>query len=180
MYINPIVQLFGQNGGKAWSDQAGSFLLLIDVKSDYKTTLPLLVEKIKKYPEVFDPKVNKNAVRVVITGNRPDPADFIQYPEVISFDGKFNLKYDEQQLKRVALYSENLWVFTQWKGKDSIPVKDLVRLKFVIDSVHCLKSAVRFWNAPDNLIAWKTLMDLKVDYINTDHINELSDFLSTK
>ena len=180
MYLMPIVRLFHKNGGRAWADQPGSFILLIDVKSEYELTLRVLVEKLKKYPNVFDRKVNSNAVRVVITGNRPDPEYFTNYPDFISFDGKLNLNYTDQQRQRIAMFSENLTQLSSWKDKEPLTIKDETRLKQVIDSVHHFNYPIRFWNAPDEPKAWKTLMELKVDYINTDHITELSVFLSAK
>ena len=180
LYIQPIVKYFKANNGKAWGDFDGSFQLLIDLKTEVIPTLPLLVEQLKKYPTVFDPAVNKNAIHVVITGNRPEPADFNKYPPFIFFDGHFNLKYDAQQLKRIALYSENLRVFTSWNGKEAMKEKDEARLKQVVDSVHGINNKVRFWNAPDTENAWNQFMKLKVEYINTDHIQELADYLNKK
>jgi len=180
LYIQPIVRLFRKNGGKVWSDYPSTFQLMIDLKTAVEPTLSLLVEKLKKYPDVFDSNQNNNAIRVVITGNRPDPSGFSKYPLFIWFDGNVTLKYDEQQLKRVALYSENLAGFTSWKGKEAILEKEEIRLKQVIDSVHGLNKKIRFWNAPDDAYAWKTLMNLKVDYLNTDHIQELSTYLQNK
>jgi alkaline phosphatase len=179
LYLQPIVALFKKNGGTAWNDSPASFQLLIDLKTGVEPTLSLLMEQLKKYPEVFDPSVNKNAVRVTITGNRPKPEEFKNYPAFISFDGNIDKKYDTGQLKRVALYSENLGNFTRWKGSEAMPEKEAARLKQIIDSVHGIHKTIRFWNAPDTPAAWKTLMNLKVDFINTDHIPELSTFLNT-
>ena len=179
LYLLPIVKLFRSNGGKAWKEGSSGFQLLIDLKTEFEPTLSLLAEKLKKYPDVFDPAVNKLAIRITITGNRPKPEEFKNYPAYISFDGNINKKYDASQLKRVALYSENLGNFTRWKGMDAIPEKEETRLKQIIDSVHGIGKGIRFWNAPDTPAAWKTLMDLKVDFINTDHIPELSTFLNT-
>ena len=179
LYLQPIVSLFRKNNGKAWNDNPSTFQLLIDLKTDVEPTLSLLIEKLKKYPDVFDPAVNKNAVHVTITGNRPKPSDFVKYPEFISFDGNVILKYDKEQLKRVAMYSENLADFTSWRDSAPIPEKEELRLKQIIDSVHGINKKIRFWNAPDTSNAWRILMNLKVDYINTDHIPELSSYLKT-
>ena len=179
LYILPIVKLFRSNGGKAWKDNPANFQLLIDLKTASETTLSLLVEKLKKYPEVFDPSVNKNAIRVTITGNRPKPEEFKNYPNFIFFDGNIDKRYDSTQLKRIALYSENLKTLTKWNGNENIPEKEELRLKQVIDSIHGLKKQIRFWNAPDHSTAWKTLMNMRVDYINTDHIPELSAYLKS-
>jgi alkaline phosphatase len=178
LYIQPIVKLVRHNKGKAWNDHPSAFQLLIDLKTPAEPTLSLLAEKLKKYPDVFDLNVNENGIRVVITGNRPTPSEFANYPEFIWFDGILKQYYNEEQLKRVALYSENLRIFTMWPGDKELFPKDKIRLKSVIDSVHSLKKKIRFWNAPDDIFAWKTFMNLGVDYINTDHINELSEFLN--
>lgn len=179
LYIQPIVRLFRNNGRKAWNDHPSTFQLTIDLKTEVEPTLPLLVELLKKYPDVFNPKQNKNVVRIVITGNRPEPSDFRNYPDFVFFDGNVNRKYDDQQLQRIALFSENLRSFTSWNGKGFIPQNEEKRLRQVIDSVHGLTKKIRFWNAPDTDVAWKILMNLKADYINTDHILELANYLKT-
>jgi alkaline phosphatase len=180
LYIQPIVKLFTENGGKPWNNISSTFQLLIDLKTSVEPTLSLLVEKLKRYPKVFDPEVNKNAVRIVITGNRPDPSEFEKYPGFIMFDGILNQEYDSRQLQRIALYSENLRKFTLWPGEGKIMEKDKIRLQNIIDSVHSLNKKIRFWNAPDDLNAWKTFIDMHVDYLNTDHIIKLADFLNNR
>jgi len=178
LYLKPIVETVRKNKGKAWPDNSYSFQLLIDLKTTVEPTLPLLVEQIAKYPDVFDPSINPNAVRIVITGNRPDPSEFSKYPDYICFDGLVNLNYSGQQLNRIALYSENLKKFTAWTGKGEIVEKERIRLQNTIDSIHGLGKKVRFWNAPDDTEAWNILMRMKVDYINTDSIVKLSNFLN--
>ena len=41
-----------------------------------------------------------------------------------------------------------------------------------------LKKKIRFWNSPDDINAWNTFMNMKIDFINTDHIRELADYLN--
>ena len=180
LYIHPIVTSFRENRGKAWKDSPFTYQLLIDIKTEIEPALSILTEKLKLYPDVFNPSVNKNAIRIVITGNRPEPSGFRNYPRFIFFDGKLNTKYNRNQLKRVALFSANMKQFTQWNGETTIPVKEEEHLKQVIDSVHGLNKKIRFWNAPDTISSWKTLMEMNVDYINTDEISELSGFLLSK
>jgi alkaline phosphatase len=177
LYLQPIVKLFRKNGGKAWGDHSSTFQLMIDLKTKVDPTLPLLVELLKKYPDVFNSDGNKNAISIVITGNRPVPSDFNKFPTWILFDGNVTLKYDVRQLKRVALYSENLENFSKWKGKMVMDLEEEKKLVQIIDSVHGLNKKIRFWNAPDTAFAWRTLMRLKVDYINTDHIQDLATYL---
>ncbi|HBC79766.1 MAG TPA: alkaline phosphatase [Bacteroidales bacterium] len=177
LYIRPIVRIFRQNGGRAWTDNPGTFQLLIDLKTPVEPTLSLLIQKLIQYPEVFNPQINKNAIRIVITGNRPMPAEFINYPAFVFFDGNVALKYNKKQLKRIALYSENFRNFSSWNGEGEINEKENIRLKSVIDSVHSMKKKIRYWNAPDDNNSWNIFMSMKIDFINTDHIRELADHL---
>jgi alkaline phosphatase len=39
---------------------------------------------------------------------------------------------------------------------------------------------VRFWDAPDFPQGWQQLMRLRVDFINTDHIQQLVDYLDAQ
>lgn len=180
LYIIPIVKLFKENRGMAWPNYPGSFQLLIDLKTNYQPTLDLLVEKLKKYPEVFDQSKNPNAVCIVITGNRPTPGLFRNYPDFILFDGDLNQNYTEEQRKRIALFSHDFGRFSKWKGEGTVPEVEQKRLKQVIDSVHSLNCKIRFWNAPDNEKAWETLINMKADCINTDHIDDLSNYLKNQ
>jgi alkaline phosphatase len=120
LYIQPIVRIFRQNGGRAWKDNPKTFQLLIDLKTTIDPTLSLLIKKLMQYPDVFNPGMNKNAVRIVITGNRPEPAEFIKYPRFIFFDGNLDQEYSKKQLKRIALYSANFRIFSSWNGTGDI------------------------------------------------------------
>ena len=178
LYIQPIVARFKANKGKAWSDREGTFQLLIDLKTPVEPTLSLLAGKLKKYPEVFDQTANPNAVKIVISGNQPEPSQYSNYPAIISFDGRPNQKFSPEQLKRVAIISDNLANHIEWRGKAPISDEERNKLKALISPIHELKKPVRFWNSPDMPEAWQVMKSLQVDFINTDHIQELADFLN--
>lgn len=177
LYIRPAVRLFRQNGGRAWKDSPGTFQLLIDIKTPFEPALSLLVKKLEKYPDVFNPRINKAAVRIVISGNRPEPLKFRSYPDYIFFDGLLNQKYSRKELKRIPLYSANFRNYSSWNGTGDIIEKEKIRMETIIDSVHTLRKKIRFWNTPDNINSWNTFMKMKVDFINTDHIIKLTEFL---
>jgi alkaline phosphatase len=177
LYLQPIVKLFNQNKGKPWPDSNASFQLLIDLKTTTEPTLSLLVEKLKKHPSIFNPEINKYAIRIIITGNRPDPSSFVRYPKFIFFDGILNQKYTPEELLRVPLFSENIKQFSGWDGKGLIIETERIRLEQIADSLHSLNKKIRFWNCPDDENAWKTYMSLHIDYLNTDHIVKLSEYL---
>ncbi len=179
MYIAPIVERFRANNGRAWKNSEGTFQLLIDLKSPAEPTLKILAEQLARYPEIFNPEVNPFAVRIAISGNRPEPADWSNYPNFICFDGELNRSYEADQLERILLFSDNLKNHTSWRGEGGLPEPDRQRLLQTIESVHRMGKKIRFWNAPDTPLAWKTFKDLRVDVINTDHIQALKNFLDS-
>ena len=167
-YIEPIVSLYQLNKGRAWRGSDKYFVLLIDLKTPADPTLDILIKKLQLYPEVFDPKVNPYAVRVVISGSRPDVSTFPDYPSIISFDGTLQ-EYSPQQLERIHIISLNFVFFSRWDGQGSIKEDELKRLQETITTVHASGKPIRFWGSPDGEIAWQTFHQLGIDYINTDH-----------
>ncbi|MDR1171107.1 MAG: phosphatidylinositol-specific phospholipase C/glycerophosphodiester phosphodiesterase family protein [Bacteroidales bacterium] len=173
LYIQPLVLRYEQNRNKPWPDYDGKLQLLIDLKTPAASTLGLLVDRLKQYPDVFDRSVNPHAVQIVITGNMPKPADFGMYPSFIMFDGRPSTTYSPEQLERIALYSA-AWNMPKSK---SLTAADRTKVEETIRTVHELNKKIRFWATDDTPEAWKMLMDLGVDYINTDKINELAEYL---
>lgn len=177
LYLKPIVQLFEQNKGR-WAgktvspDRRYSFQLMVDVKSEAVPTLKQLLEAVAPYREYFDRSLNPMAVQLVISGNRPTIDTWIDYPPFIQFDGRPNEVYDNETLKRVALFSDTYRNYSRWNGEGELPDQDRETLKRVIKRTRNYDKPIRFWAIPDTPTAWKQLAKLGVDYINTDKAAE--------
>ena len=176
LYLKPVVEVFKRNQGKAWAASDNHLQLLIDLKTPVVPTLDILVSKLNAYPEVFDPAVNPDAVRVVISGNRPDPADFSKYPSYIYFDGRINQTYTQEELSRVPLFSEPFSDCSKWDGEGAIIDSEKKMLEALIQKAHSLGKPIRFWGAPDTITAWKVLSAMGVDFINTDQPEACTNF----
>ncbi len=172
LYLDPLQRAIETNHGYPYVDTAKELQLLVDVKTDSVNTLNKLIEILKNYPSI----INCLKIKIAISGNRPSPETFTNYPSYIHFDGVLSENYSPEALSKIVMLSDNFWHYSKWYGVDPIPAKDYEVLKHVIKKAHDLKQKVRFWNAPDNLVAWRTFESLQVDYINTDHIAELADF----
>ena len=125
LYVEPLVTLFGRNGGRAWKDSGEHLQLMVELKSATEPTLQAVAALLGRYPEVFDPAVNPEAVRIVVTGRVPAPADFGKYPSYIRFDGVWDADYTPAQLERIALVSADFSDYSQWNGKGSIDIDHL-------------------------------------------------------
>ena len=171
LYIRPLLKELQKNSTRKVN-------LLIDIKENYKESLQLLMkelEPLKKYL-VTDSDTGKQ-VTILISGERPPPAEYKNYPRYVFFDDDLKLFHLPDEWKRVGLVSLSFERYSKWKGEGTIQARDWDTLKFTVDSVHRSGKKIRFWAAPDNENSWKMQMKLGVDLIGTDKIAELSHFL---
>jgi YVTN family beta-propeller protein len=173
LYLTPLTKFIKQNGGFPYKDKTKKLQLLIDVKSDSVLTLNALVILLKKFPAIIQ---NPN-IRIVISGNRPEENTYTTYPPFIWFDGRLNKEYNKTTLSKIGLLSNDLKDFSKWNGKSELPEKDRQTIKNLVEKAHAQKKPIRFWATPDFPSAWKEIMSLQIDYLNTDHIEAISDFL---
>jgi alkaline phosphatase len=172
LYLEPLSSKLKKLEGKAYpSDKP--LILMIDIKSDGEETLKVIVQQLKMFPEIIS---NKN-VKVVISGNRPAALKWASYPEFIYFDGRVNENYTQQELSRVEMISQDLKELTVWNGKGVLTQADLEKIQSTIKKVHDQHKKMRFWATQDNVNTWMTLMNLKVDFIGTDNVAGLTEFI---
>src|SRR5690606_39181498 len=140
-------------------------------------TLKKLEEVLKDYGDIL--KGNKARVSIVISGNRPKPHEYSNYPDYMQFDYQSITEISDLPLDKIALISLNFNKLSTWKGEGKIITREQKELKNAIEIAHSLNKPIRFWATPDGKIAWKTLLDLGVDYINTDKPFEARFYLET-
>lgn len=175
LYLDPISKQIKLNKGNIYPDPKKNLQLLIDIKQDYKTSLNALIKALKKYPEI----TGNNGIKIVITGGRPQPSDFKNYPSYLYFDGDLDKNYTVDELKRIGLFSADLPQLVKWNGKGIPRDEETDKVKKAVEKAHAQQKSIRFYGAPDFTNAWVNLMDLGVDYINTDHIPDLKKFMNT-
>ena len=173
-YFNPILNCLQKNNGYPYSETGKKLQMLIDIKTDSIHTLDALIILLKKYPQLIRCKY----LTWVITGNRPDESLFTGYPDFIRFDGELHKDYSKAALTKISLMSDDFTIYSLWNGENNLSEQDASILDSAVKKSHGLHQPVRFWNAPDKPNAWKQLMDLRVDYINTDFIQKLAAFLN--
>ncbi len=175
LYLKPLQASVRKNNGQVYSDSSRHLQLLIDLKTAAIPTLEVLLNELKRYPELIVCKT----LQFVITGNRPAVESYIQYPSWLLFDGELSLPYSPPALSKIALFSDNFANYTKWNGKGKLPQNEKNKISNAIALAHRQHKKIRFWNAPDIVNSWYHYLDMEVDFINTDHIELLSGFLQT-
>jgi hypothetical protein len=173
LYIKPLVGFIKANNGYVYEDTTQSLVLMLDIKSDAKSTLDKIIYTISAYPEITGCKT----LKVLISGNKPMAKNYTSYPSYIWFDGLLSSNYKPEELARIYILSDNFINYTTWKGLDAFPAKSWEALQKAVAKGHSLGKKVRFWNTPDFVDGWQKVLELDVDYIDTYSIKSLAEFL---
>lgn len=170
LYIKPLQQVL-RDGKKR------PLILLIDIKADHQTSLSLLQKEIEPLKAYLNEPGKPGPVTIVISGERPSPEDYKNFPLYIYFDADLKKDHTQEQWSRVALVSLAFNRISKWKGETEPAVNELEPVKNIIDSVHGLGKPIRFWAAPDTKLSWQWQKRLGVDLVGTDRIQELYSIL---
>lgn len=175
MYLEPLLYALKK-------DTARRVCLLVDIKDDHTKTLPKLEKELKILDDFLLTRANsKGRLKILISGNRPQGADFHKYDSMFWFDDDLTYPHDAAQWARIGQVSLNFEKWSKWKGNGVIPEADRLRLKKTVDSVHRYTfKLVRFWGAPDTRDSWEAQLNFGADIIGTDKIEQLADYLSIK
>jgi alkaline phosphatase len=149
---------------------------LIDIKSDALPTLEKLIEILAKYPKL----TTSDNISFVISGNRPPPELYINYPSYIQFDHQSSeILSNSAQWEKVAMISQPFSKFSSWNGKGRLTKTDYDLVLNAIKTAHSYQKPFRFWACPDSKTAWKAFTNLGVDFINTDMPYEAKTYLNS-
>ena len=176
LYLRPLMKHIKKNNGSPYREKGKTLQLLIELKSSPDIELKAIDTLFKKYPLIRDNRL----MIILFTGRRPSDKAMASAPSYMYFDGAPEEQYNAAAEKRIKLYSDDFSLYTHWNGKGIITKNDFDRLETTVKKYHAKHKQFRFWGAPDNIATWKLMERLGVDYINTDHINDLKNFLEEK
>lgn len=175
LYLKPLDERIRLHEGKPYARQEQQLVLMIDLKSEGVSTLQALVKKLREYPAL----TTATGFRIIVSGQVPAEARWSEFPTYIYFDGRPGKTYSEAAWLRIGMISQDFGRYTRWNGKGILPPTDRATMMKDIEAAHQHNKPFRFWATPDALNTWITLLDLGVDFIGTDHIESLADFLDT-
>jgi len=183
LYLDPLRERVKQNGGRVYAG-GPEVTLLIDIKTDWKTTYPALRERLKKYSDILstfsgDTK-QTNAVIAIITGDRSKKMLDGETLRYAALDGDLE-DLDSNAPPTLIPWISSNWTRTfRWRGSGEFPANEKVKLKEIVNKAHEQGRRVRFWGAPDFPAFWREILAEGVDLINTDDLDGARDFLLQK
>ncbi len=182
LYLDPLRERVKKNGGHLYPG-GPECTLLIDFKTDGKTTYAALREVLKEYSDILtvfrDGKKETKAITAVLTGGYPRDllaADTVRYA---AGDGKLPDLDSNPPANLVVWISEDWKQHFKWDGTGVMPGDEQAKLKQLVTKAHDQGRRIRFWDTPDQVVFWKELQVDNVDLINTDDLAGLAKFLNT-
>ncbi len=175
LYLKPLQKIVSQNKGKVYPGFDGIFYLMIDFKTAGEPTYQVLEKQLKQYPQLL----NNPHVVIFISGNRPTDTILKETKPVASLDGRPVDIAKNLPVSKMPVISDDFHKISQWNGQTPMPDADLQKIKTLAQQVHAQGKKLRLWAIPDQPLAWQTMLDAGVDFINTDKLEELRAFFET-
>ena len=171
LYLTPLLEKIKENNDYPYPNKK-SLHLLIDLKKDGKEILKLLTEKLRPYKKAL------KHVTITISGDMPKPSEFKDFDDIFYFDGRKEQNYSTNEYKRVTIVSASITDFGKyWVGE--LPLLDEMaqNIKTFAEENHAKGKKVRLWATPNTVLGFETLKNLGVDYIGTDDLELLANFM---
>ncbi|HEY3561043.1 MAG TPA: phosphatidylinositol-specific phospholipase C/glycerophosphodiester phosphodiesterase family protein, partial [Kribbella sp.] len=185
LYLKPLADRVRANHGRVYK-HGGDFQLLIDIKSDGPSTYAAIDRALAKYRGIStifaNGRVLKGAVMSVISGNRPLDVLKAQKIRYAGYDGRLSDLGSGMPASLMPLVSDNWSKNFTWRGVGPMPETEKTKLHDIVVTAHHAGYKVRFWETPDvpgaaREALWRELVAAHVDYLNTDDLHGLEDFL---
>ncbi len=160
--------------------------LMVDVKTEANATWIALHSVLTNYSDILTRFETTNtinrAVVVVISGNRSIELMQQQNPRFAAYDGRLEdlITHSAWPPSFMPMVSGSWSSFFKWRGLGNFPEADQKHLRESVLTAHKQGRTLRFWGAPDGPNTWRVLAAAGVDWINTDRIVPVADFLRTQ
>ena len=181
LYLAPLRER--RRTGSILPDRA-ELILLVDFKTEAVSTYQALEKVLTDYEPILTSfsasRIRTNAVRVIVSGNRPIERLRDQTTRLAFIDGRPSDLGREEPVSLTPLISDNWNNHFKWDGKGTMPEDERKRLELLAEAAHKEGKWLRLWAAPDTPASWNTQLSAGIDFINTDRPNDLRQFFDDR
>ncbi len=177
LYLDPLLKISAENGGRIYKNYLEPVYLLIDIKSDATETWLKLKEELRAYEGLISTAKDEKAVKIIISGNRPinQMKQEINPPAFI--DGRPADLGNGISKHLMPWISENYFKIIGSFNMEAPTQEQKERIKLLAEKTHAEGKLLRFWASPDKKEIWEALLACGVDFINTDDLGGLNMYL---
>ncbi|GAB3914485.1 hypothetical protein GCM10028803_60030 [Larkinella knui] len=183
LYLRPLAERIRQNGGKVYPNYNGPVYLMIDFKTGADSTYKALEKMLQKYRSILTScrgnRCQPGAVTVFISGNRPIETLKKAKDRLAGIDGRpadLGKGFSRELMPVVSdSYSNQL----SWRGQGPMPDDQAQKLRQLVQRVHAEGKKLRLWACPEDPAVWTKLREAGADFLSTDQLELVRDFLLT-
>ena len=180
LYLDPLRERIERNGGRVYRG-GPEITLLVDIKGNGRAMYPVLRKVLEEYADILttftDTGIAVRAVRAIISGSRPLNTMRGFDLHYAAYDGRLTDLDSTLSPDFMPLISDSWERTFSWRGEGPMPDEERARLHAIVAQAHAEGRKVRFWATPEREALWKELLDAGVDYLNTDDLEGLRNFL---
>jgi len=187
LYLDPLMERVKSNQRSVYPNYEHDFILWIDIKSEGEETYLAIHDQLRKNQKMltkFTPSgVKPGAVTVYISGNRP--RTLMENPRVryAAYDGRMSDLGTDVSSEFMAVISDNWTKYFTWNGTGEMPQSEREQLYSMVETTHDNGQKIRFWTTPDTpspqrVAIWNELLKAGVDFLNTDDLSGLEEYLT--
>lgn len=178
LYLEPLAQWIKDHDGKVYPGYDGFFYLMIDLKTDGELTYQAIRKELMRYKEIISIAGESGAkpVKVFISGNRPIEMLLGDSIKIAAIDGRPENIGEGFSTALMPVISQSYGRYLSWRGEGKPDSSEIRKTREMIEAAHAESKLVRLWSAPDTPEVWSFLLELGVDWINTDHLEEFRSF----
>ncbi|MGA5898904.1 phosphatidylinositol-specific phospholipase C/glycerophosphodiester phosphodiesterase family protein [Streptomyces venetus] len=190
LYLDPLAARVRANRGRVYRGYRGSLQLLVDIKTEGASTYRELDRHLGRYRHLFTTyaqgHVRPGPVTAVVSGDRAARAPMeAQAVRRAFYDGRLADLGGPAPASFIPLISDNWTLNFTWQGVGAFPDAEREKLRGIVRTAHRRGQKVRFWATPDLAgpardALWGELLAAGVDFLNTDDLAGLEEFLDTR
>jgi glycerophosphoryl diester phosphodiesterase len=162
----------------------GPVYLMIDFKTESESTYKALEKLLQNYRSILtsykgnSPKAG--AVTVFISGNRPIETLKKSKERLASLDGRPADLGKKLSAQLMPVVSDNYANHVSWRGKGEMPDEQFQKLSQLVKKIHTEGKKLRLWACPEDPAVWKKLREAGADFLSTDQLELVKEFLLAK
>jgi hypothetical protein len=187
LYLDPLAARVRAHHGSVYRGYRKPLQLLIDIKTEGSSTYLELDRHLRRHKHLFTTyahgRVLPGPVTAVISGDRAARTPMeAQTVRRAFYDGRLADLGTSAPASFVPLISDNWTLNFTWLGVGAFPDAERQKLRGIVRAAHRRGQKVRFWATPDVAgpardALWAELLAAGVDYLNTDDLAGLEEFL---
>lgn len=174
LYLTPLAERIRQNKGKVLANYDGPFYLLIDAKTKADSTYQAIEKALQPYRSLL----TNSHITVILSGNRPIQAMAAAKNRILTVDGRPDDLGKGYKSTLMPLVSDSYTNQVQWRGKGDMPAEEFQKLRLLAERTHKEGKKLRLWATPEDPAVWAKLREAGVDFLNTDQLALLKEFLT--